>query len=56
MYQEWATVDSKKLEYGSGMIYAGFPSYLGFGIGGCSYSNFLVCTVVDPQLADKTEL
>ena len=26
------TVDSKKLEHGPRMIYAGFPSSLGFGI------------------------
>ena len=39
------TVDSKKLEYGPGAIYAGFPSSLGFGVGGQSCSNFLASTV-----------
>ena len=34
-------VDSKKLEYGSGTILAGFPSSLSFGVGRQSYSNFL---------------
>ena len=28
------SVDSKKLEYGPGMIYGGFPSFWGFGVGG----------------------
>ena len=28
------TVNSKKLEYGSGTIYVSFPSSLGFGVGG----------------------
>ena len=37
-------VDSKKLEYGSGTIYAGVPSSLGFGVRGLSYSNFLAST------------
>ena len=40
------TVDSKKLEYGPGTRYSGFPSFLGFGVGGQSYSNFLISTVV----------
>ena len=40
-----ATVDSQQLEYGPGRIYAGFPSSLGFGVGGQSYSNFLASTV-----------
>ena len=39
------TVDSKKLEHGSGTIYAGVPSCLGFGVGGQSYCNFLASTV-----------
>ena len=33
-------IDSKKLEYGSATIYAGFPSSLDFGVGGQSHSNF----------------
>ena len=33
-------VGSRKLEYGSGTIYAGLPSSLGFGVGGRSSSNF----------------
>ena len=40
-----ATVDSRKLEYGTGKIYGGFPSFRSFGIGGRSYSNFLASTV-----------
>ena len=39
-FQE-CTVDSKKLEHGCRKIYAGFPSFLGFGVGGWSCSNFL---------------
>ena len=39
------TVDSKQLEYGPGTICAGFPSSLGFGVWGQSYSNFLTFTV-----------
>ena len=39
------TVDSKKLEYGPGAIYAGFPSSLAFGVGGPSYSNLLVSSI-----------
>ena len=39
------TVDSKKLEYASGTIWPGFPSFLGFGVQGQSYSNFLASTV-----------
>ena len=36
-------VHSNKLEYGPGTITAGFPSSLGFGVGGQSYSsNFSV--------------
>ena len=38
------TVDSKLLEYGPRMIYAGVPSSEAFGIGGQSYSNFLAST------------
>ena len=37
-------VDSRKLEYEPIMIYVGFPSSLGFGVGGWSYSNFLAST------------
>ena len=36
------SVDSKKLECGFRLILAGFRSSPGFGIGGQSYSNFLV--------------
>ena len=32
-------VDSKKLEYGPGTLYAGASSSLGFEVGGQSYSN-----------------
>ena len=39
------TVDSKKLKYEPRTIYDGFPSTLGFGVGGKSYSNFLASTV-----------
>ena len=35
----------QKLEYGPGTSYGGFPSSLGFGVGGGSYSNFLASTV-----------
>ena len=45
---EWyIRIDSKKLEYGSRMIYAGFPSEssLGLEVGGQSYSNFPASTV-----------
>ena len=38
--QKESTVDSKKLDYESGTICAGFPSCLGFELGGRSYSNF----------------
>ena len=38
-------VDSRKLEYGPGTIWAGFPSCLGFGVGRESYSNSLAPTV-----------
>ena len=41
----YCTVDSRKLEYGPRMIYAGFPHSLGFGLGGQSYCNFLAATV-----------
>ena len=40
-----STVDPIKLEYGSGTMYAGFPSSPGFGVGGPSYSNFLASPV-----------
>ena len=39
-----ATVDSKKLENGPETVYAGFPSSLGFGFAGPSYSSFLAST------------
>ena len=42
---EWVTVESNKLEYGPGTIYANFPSSLGFGVGVRSYSNLLASTV-----------
>ena len=48
----WAAVDSEKLEYGPGTICADFPSSLGFGAGGQSYSNFLASTVLGfPDIA-----
>ena len=40
-----ATVDSKKLECGSGTIPAGVPCSQGFGVRVQSYSDFLVSTV-----------
>ena len=39
------TVDSKKLEHGCRMMYAGCSSFFGFGAGGRSCSNFLASTV-----------
>ena len=33
------------MQHGPGTIYAGFPSSLGFGVGGQSYSKFLAPTV-----------
>ena len=42
---ETDTVNSKKLEYGPGTICAGYPSSLGFEVGGQSHSNFLAHTV-----------
>ena len=30
-----SSVDSQKLEHGCGMIYAGFPSVFGSGLGSC---------------------
>ena len=39
------TVDSKKLEYGPGSIYAGVPAFQAFGNGGQAYSNFRASTV-----------
>ena len=41
-----ATVGSRKLEYGSEMIWAGVPSFLGFGVGGKPCSNFLASIVM----------
>ena len=40
-------VDSPKVGYGSGRIYSGAPSSLGFEVGGQSqsYSNLLASTV-----------
>ena len=38
-------VDSQNLAYGFRVIFAGFPSSLGFGVGGQSSSNFLALTV-----------
>ena len=38
-------VDSKKFEHGCRIIYAGFASLLGFGVGGRACSNFLASTV-----------
>ena len=35
----------QRLEYGHRTMCDGFPSFLGFGVGGRSYSNFLASTV-----------
>ena len=35
----------QKLEYGFRIVYAGFPSFMYFGIKGRSYSNLLASTV-----------
>ena len=43
-------VDSNKLEYGPGTIYAGCPSSLGFGVAGQTYSNFLAFRSELPQV------
>ena len=43
------TVDPKKVESGFRMIFAGFPSFLGFGVRGQSASNFLASTVPSPK-------
>ena len=43
-------VGSKKFEYGPGTIFAGFPSSLGFGVGGQSYSNFLAAAAAQLRL------
>ena len=45
MLGEHTRVDSKKLEYGCSVIYAGFPAFSNIGIRGRSYSDFLVSTV-----------
>ena len=39
------TVNFSTVEYGVRAIHAGFPSCLGFGNGGQTYSNFLASTV-----------
>ena len=45
-YSRWANiVDSENLEYGFRVIFAGCPSFFGFGTRGLSYSNFLASTV-----------
>ena len=41
----WSPGMGPMMEWGPGMIYAGFPSPLGFGVGGQSYSNFAASTV-----------
>ena len=38
-------VDCKKLEHGPRTIHDGCLSFLGFGVGGWSYSNFLASAV-----------
>ena len=43
----YSEADSKKLEYGPRTISAGFPSCLGFEVGGASYSNFLASTAAE---------
>ena len=40
------TVDSNKLEYGSGIIWAGLHSSLGLEVGGQSSLDFLASTVI----------
>ena len=40
------TVDSKKLEHGCSMIYAGFPSFLGLGLEHGPVPTFWISTVV----------
>ena len=44
--------DPEVQEYGSGMSSAGYPSCLGFGVGGQSYSNF---EASDPNPTEVTE-
>ena len=49
------TVASRKLEYGSGMIQASFPSSLGFGVGGTvitQLSGFYCASIL--QLLEST--
>ena len=46
-------MDSKQLGYRPGVIYSGFPSSLGYGVGGQSYSNFLASTVYYPTWAPR---
>ena len=41
------TVDSNKLKYRPGTIYAGFPAGLGFGVRGQSYSNLIAASTVE---------
>ena len=41
-----ATGDAKQLEYGPGTIWTLAPSFLGFGVAGQSYSNFLHSTAI----------
>ena len=36
----YLTVDSKKLEHGCRLIYAGFPSIFGLGLGNCHVPTF----------------
>ena len=45
MVQSSMAVDSRKLEYAPGTIYAGFPSTFCFGFGGQPDSNFLASIV-----------
>ena len=47
--KRYDAVGSKKLEYGPGMMYAGFPSSLGVGVGGQSYSNFWFLLYSNPS-------
>ena len=46
------TVGSRKLEHWPGTIEVGFPSSQACGVGGQSFSNFLVSTVKPPKAAE----
>ena len=44
----------QELKYGPGTMHTGFPSSLGFGVGGWSYSNFLASAVVYTSASKKS--